>query len=84
MRTTLNIEEDALSYAKERARLTGKTLGEVISEALRETARPRTVSLAVSENGLPYIPARPGSRKVTRQQVSEALEQEEMDKYASA
>lgn len=35
MRTTLTIDDDVLAAAKERARLTGQTAGEVISELAR-------------------------------------------------
>jgi hypothetical protein len=82
MRTTLNIEEDALLYAKERARVTGKSLGEVVSEALRETAQPRKAGIELSESGLPYIAGRAGRKAVTGAQVAEALDREEMQKHA--
>ena len=36
MRTTLDIDSDVLSAAKERARREGKTAGEVVSELLRQ------------------------------------------------
>ncbi|MBC3760586.1 ribbon-helix-helix domain-containing protein [Quadrisphaera oryzae] len=36
MRTTLTIDDDVLAVAKERARQTGKTTGEVISELARQ------------------------------------------------
>lgn len=37
MRTTLNIADDVLLAAKERARREGRTAGEVISELVRES-----------------------------------------------
>ena len=83
MRTTLNIEEDALAYAKERARVSGRPLGAVVSEILREAARPKASGIELSDNGMPYIAARPGSKPVTAKQVSEALEQEELEKHAA-
>lgn len=84
MRTTLNIEEDALMYAKERAQLTGKSLGAVVSEALRAVSQPRSSGIALTESGLPYIASRPGAGKVTSDQVRAAIEQEEMEKHAPA
>lgn len=36
MRTTLNIDDDLLAAAKERARREGTTVGEVVSALLRE------------------------------------------------
>ncbi|HEY8645493.1 MAG TPA: hypothetical protein VIL77_06410 [Gaiellaceae bacterium] len=35
MRTTVDIQEDLLSEAKERAARTGRTLGQVVDDALR-------------------------------------------------
>jgi len=72
MRTTLNIDDEALSFAKDRARVTGKSLGAVVSEALREAAKPREVEIKTSRSGFPYIAAKPGSRKVTSNQVAAA------------
>jgi len=82
MRTTLNIEEDALAYAKERSRVTGRSLGAVVSEVLREAARPRTGTIELPEDGMPYIRARTGKKAVTSAIVQEALEQEELEKHA--
>ena len=47
MRTTLDIADDVLLAAKERARRENKTAGEVISELARQalTAPPATVSV---------------------------------------
>lgn len=47
MRTTLNIDEEALEYAKERARLTGSSLGAIVSGALIESAKPRETTPAL-------------------------------------
>ena len=84
MRTTINIEEDALAYAKERARVTGKSLGEVVSEALRQSSQPRATGIALTDSGMPYLPARTGHRIVTKDQVDKALDQEEVEKHAAA
>ncbi|MCW5571546.1 MAG: hypothetical protein KIT37_00785 [Steroidobacteraceae bacterium] len=51
MRTTLDIAEDVLQAAKERARREGKTAGEVISDLARQSlTRPEATAVAgVSE-----------------------------------
>ncbi len=51
MRTTLDIADDVLQAAKERARRENKTAGEVISELARAalTAAPRPESPKMSE-----------------------------------
>jgi hypothetical protein len=82
MRTTLNIEEDALAYAKERARVSGKPLGAVVSEVLREAARPRSGGIEITEAGMPYLRSRGGAKPVTPDQVRQALEQEDFEKHA--
>ncbi|MGC9451338.1 MAG: antitoxin [Oceanipulchritudo sp.] len=82
MRTTLNIKEDALAYAKERARASGQSLGEVVSEVLREAARPRAGGIELSEDGMPYIPAKAGSKQVSSERVRDALDREEIEKHA--
>lgn len=82
MRTTLNIEEEALAYAKERARATGKPLGAIVSEALKEAAKPRSTAIKTSPAGHPYIAAAPGGNKVTSRQIEEALDEEDNDRHA--
>jgi hypothetical protein len=51
MRTTLNISDDVLLAAKERARREGRTAGEVISELARESLVRGTASGEVAEGG---------------------------------
>lgn len=67
MRTTLDIADDVLQAAKERARRENKTAGEVISELARSalTAAPRTgatpkVSEPRSHYGIRPFPKRGG------------------------
>jgi len=82
MRTTLNIEEDALAYAKQRAQASGQSLGAVISEILREAARPHSGGIALSEDGMPYIPAKAGAKRISSRHVGDALDHEEIEKHA--
>lgn len=50
MRTTLDIDEDVLAAAKERARRENKTAGEVISELARSAlTAPQPVALKAKE-----------------------------------
>ena len=58
MRTTISIEDDVLETAKKRAADEGRTLGELITEALRErlarrppTAGERYVAVTFGEGG---------------------------------
>ncbi len=55
MRTTLDIADDVLQAAKERARRENKTAGEVISELVRQAlTAPREYPLAVGETTSVY------------------------------
>ena len=49
MRTTLDIDDDVLNAAKERARLERKTVGEVVSDLLRKALNAPFESLTVQE-----------------------------------
>jgi hypothetical protein len=60
MRTTLDIADDVLQAAKERARRENRTAGEVVSELLRQalnTPRPSAVREPEAVHGLrPFAP----------------------------
>lgn len=60
MRTTVNIDERLLTWAKERAQGAGRTLGDLIEEALQELMlRPAvvdTVALPVFHGGGGFRP----------------------------
>jgi len=64
MRTTLAIDDDVLSAAKEMAANERKSVGEVISALVRTAMRPAQVSRA-TRNGVPLLAVRPGTPKVT-------------------
>lgn len=76
MRTTLDIAEDVLHAAKERARREGKTAGEVISELARSalTATPATrgVREPKAHYGLRPFPKRGGI--VTNERIDKLRE----------
>lgn len=59
MRTTLDVDDDVLQAARERADREGRTIGQVVSELARRglTSRPGVVPGAL-RNGVPVLPAR--------------------------
>lgn len=63
MRTTLSIDEDVLSAAKEMAVLQKKTVGEVISALARDGMQRE--SAGATRNGILLLPFRPDARPVT-------------------
>jgi hypothetical protein len=75
MRTTLDIDPDVLSAAKELAALRGSTTGKVLSELARGALQPRP-GKAVIRNGVPLLPRRSGERPVSSHVVN-ALRDEE-------
>ena len=61
MRTTLDIDDDVLAAAKERARLQGRTAGAVLSELARQSlTAPTAVSGGESFLGFSPLPKRGG------------------------
>ncbi len=73
MRTTLDLDDDALSAARELARNRNASIGAVISELARAGMRPSSVQII---DGLPVIRARPDSTIITSDMVSRALNDE--------
>ncbi len=73
MRTTLANDDDVLQAAKEKARLQGKTAGEVISTLARQ-ALQLAPGRRRKRNGVPLPPARPGGRRVSSELVQELRE----------
>ena len=69
MRTTLTIDDDVLSAAKELASRERKTVGEVISALARKAMLPPT-SFARTLSGIPLLPVRPDAKPVTLEHVN--------------
>lgn len=71
MRTTLNVDDDVLLAAKQRAAVEGVTVGEALSamarDGLKKSTRHRT------RNGVPLIPH--AKRRVTTDVVQELLDE---------
>jgi hypothetical protein len=74
MRTTINIDDDLLHAARELAAIQNKTLGEVISLLVRRALTPPELE-GSSRNGIPLLPARTGTPRVTSELVRELLEE---------
>ena len=77
MRTTLDIDDDVLEIAKQRAKAERKTAGRVISELARQAlAEPRErldFSKVEIVDGIPILPSRGGV--VTKELVDKLIEQ---------
>lgn len=74
MRTTLSIDDDVLAAAKEMAATERKSVGEVISSLARNALRPAAPGGA-SRNGVPLLTVRPGTPRVTSEQVHQLQEE---------
>ncbi|MBV9145889.1 MAG: CopG family transcriptional regulator [Acidobacteria bacterium] len=74
MRTTLVIDDDILSAAKELATLEKKSVGEVISSLARRALSPAK-SRPKKRNGVPLLRARRGGPRVTSEMVHRLREE---------
>ena len=74
MRTTLVIDDDVLTVAREIAARERKSVGEVISSLARIALRPTTVGLK-SRNGVPLLPVRAGATRVKSELVRQIQEE---------
>jgi hypothetical protein len=74
MRTTLVIDDDVLSAAREMAASERRTVGEVISSLARRALSP-TASRRKTRNGVPLLNVREGTPKVTSELVHQLGEE---------
>jgi hypothetical protein len=74
MRTTLTIDDDVLSAAKEMAVAQNRTMGEVISSLARQGLNP-AASRRKTRNGVPLLPVRAGTARVTSELVHQLREE---------
>ena len=74
MRTTLVIDDDVLSAAKEMAATENKSIGEVISALARRALSPPD-SKVKTRNGVPLLPVRKGAPRVTYDLVQQLREE---------
>jgi hypothetical protein len=74
MRTTVNLDDDILRSAKELAALSGRTLGEVLSDMTR-AALCAGQEESPHRNGVPVLPATADARPVTSADVAQPLDE---------
>jgi hypothetical protein len=74
MRTTLLIDDDVLSAAKEMAAMENKSVGEVISSLARRALSPAESKVKV-RNGVPLLRVRKGAPRVTSELVHQLREE---------
>lgn len=74
VRTTLVIDDDVLSAAKEMATTENRSVGEVISALARRALSPAE-SKARSRNGVPLLKLRKGTPRVTSELVHKLREE---------
>ena len=69
MRTTLTIDDDVLSAAKALAAQRNETIGDVISDLVRQALSPPTPGVS-TRNGVPLLPRRQDGGPVTLETVN--------------
>ena len=74
MRTTLVIDDDVLSAAKEMAEIEKKSVGEVISSLARRALSPAETK-ASTRNGVPLLKVRKAAPRVTSELVRRLREE---------
>ncbi len=74
MRTTLALDDDVLSAARELAAMQGKTVGEVVSSLARQALNPVESDRRI-RNGVPLLPVRAGTASVTSELVRQLREE---------
>lgn len=74
MRTTLDIDEDILLYAKDIAGRRGVSAGKIVSELARTAIT--TSEAFETEDGIPLLPLRPGGEMVTLELVNRLRDEE--------
>lgn len=81
MRTTLDIDDDVLTIAKQRARAEQKSAGKIISDlarrSLEEPVEPLDVTTLKIVDGIPVLPAR--GAVVTPEMVQKLIEQADLE-----
>jgi hypothetical protein len=74
MRTTLAIDDDVLAAAKSLAERQHTSMGEVISQLVRQALRGQALASA-KRNGVPLLARRPDSTPVTMELVNQLREE---------
>jgi hypothetical protein len=74
MRTTINLDDDILSAARQLARQRDSTLGQALSDIARRGLQPQAT--APIRNGVPLLAPRPGGKKTTMALVNRFRDEE--------
>lgn len=74
MRTTLAIDDDVLSAAKELAAMENRSVGEIISALARRALSPAEPKVK-TRNGVPLLKVRKGASRVTSELVHQLREE---------
>jgi hypothetical protein len=74
MRTTLTIDDDILSVARERADIEGKTVGKVLSALARQSLCPPQ-PVQQFRNGIPQLPIQPGAGISTPELIRQLMDE---------
>ena len=74
MRTTVNLDDDVLRAAKELAALSGRTLGQVLSDLARSALASDAADTDV-RNGVPILPPSPDAGLVSPEDVARLLDE---------
>lgn len=72
MRTTVNLDEDILRAVKSLARERGVSMGDVVSDLIREALRPDQGT--AYETGFPVFRVREDAPPITPEMVGESME----------
>ena len=76
MRTTIDIEDDVLTAAKERARLQGVTLGVVVTQLIRRGLEPAKSTPVEMVDGIPTLMHTKRPAPVSVELVKQLLEED--------
>jgi hypothetical protein len=74
MRTTLDIDDDLVQVARQLARQRRTTMGQVVSELVRQAIEPRPGGRL--RNGVPVFPLKPGAKKPHLELVNQLRDSE--------
>ncbi|MEJ2206617.1 MAG: CopG family transcriptional regulator [Gemmatimonadota bacterium] len=73
MRTTVNLDDDVLGVTRELAALSGRTLGEVLSDLVRQ-GLARQAEEGAMRNGVPLLEPTPDARIVSSEDVARLVD----------
>ena len=74
MRTTLNIDDDVLRAVRELSSLSGRTLGEVLSDLARAALTRKAHEKAI-RNGVPLLDSTPDAGVVTSEDIARLMDE---------